>query len=93
MPDQATLIVVIKGLQGLFDWSVCLQDGFAPGPRVLPIPRVRDHRMERIGLQGPTVVLGHGHGRCGWHHTAAPVVVAPRPIDAIQTTLSNDDRG
>ena len=151
VPDQATLIVVIKGLQGLFDWSVCLPDGFAPGPRVLPIPRVRDHRMERIGLQGPTVVLapklgrpllvidglprhahalrlqplslgdsalpmrarthpaakghplarrrlhpgidGHRHGRCGGHHTAAPVVVAPRPIDAIQNTLSNDDHG
>ena len=30
VPDQATVIVVIKGLQGLFDWSVCQPDGFAP---------------------------------------------------------------
>ena len=63
VPDQATVIVVIKGLQGLFDWSVCQPDGFAPGPRVLPIPRVRDHRMERIGLEGPTVVLAPKLGR------------------------------
>jgi hypothetical protein len=63
VPDQATVIVVIKGLQGLFDWSVCQPDGFAPGPRVLPIPRVRDHRMERIGLEVPTLELAPKLGR------------------------------
>jgi hypothetical protein len=55
--DQATNIAAIKGLQGLFDWSVCQPEGFAARPRVPPVPGAHDHHMEQIGLEVPRVVL------------------------------------
>ncbi len=44
-------------------------------------PAATGHPLARRRLRPG--IDGHRHGRCGGHHTAAPVMVAPRPIGAI----------
>jgi len=76
------------------------------GRPLLVIDRLRRHahalRLQPLSLGDSALPMrarthpgidGYRHVRCGGHHTVAPVVVAPRPIGAIQNTLINDNHG
>ena len=61
--DETALIVVIKGFQRLLHGGIRQEHGFAPRPKVLPLPLPYDHCIDRVGLEVTAIAVASMRGR------------------------------